>query len=53
MPTVSEDQLANWTNPAFDNEDKKREDTERMIREAIRGHGLLQTLSIDVYAKGS
>jgi hypothetical protein len=53
MPTITEDQLSNWTKPAFDNEDQKREATERMIREAIRGHALLKTLPIEVYAKGS
>jgi hypothetical protein len=53
MPTISEDQLASWTQPAFNNEDEKRASTERMIREAIRGHSFLRTLSIDVYAKGS
>lgn len=53
MPTISESQLATWTNPAFGNEDEKRADTERMIRDAIKRHPLLKTLSIDVYAKGS
>jgi hypothetical protein len=53
MPTISESQLATWTKPAFDNEDQKRADTEQMIREAIKGHSLLKTLPIDVYAKGS
>jgi hypothetical protein len=53
MPTISEDQLANWTKPAFGNEDEKREATERVIREAIKDHSLLGALSIDVYGKGS
>jgi hypothetical protein len=53
MPTISEDQLATWTRPAFDNEDQKRADTERMIREAIKSHALLGKLPIAVYAKGS
>jgi hypothetical protein len=53
MPTISEDQLSSWTQPAFNNEDEKRASTERMIREAVRGHALLRTLPIDVYAKGS
>ncbi len=53
MPTIPEAQLANWTKPAFDNEDERRVSTERLIREALRGHPLLRTLPIDVYAKGS
>jgi hypothetical protein len=53
MPTISEEQLSAWTKPAFNNEDQKRSDTERMIREAIKGHALLRTLPVDVYAKGS
>lgn len=55
MPTVSEDQLINWTKPAFNNEDAKRQDTERMVSDAIREHPFLSTLSADlsVYAKGS
>ncbi len=53
MPTVSEDQLATWTKPAFGNEDERRRNTESMIRAAISGHRLLKTLSIDVYGKGS
>jgi len=53
MPTIPEAQLANWTKPAFDNEDQRRVSTEKMIREAVRGHPLLRTLPIDVYAKGS
>lgn len=55
MATVSEAQLAAWTKPAFDNEDAKRENTEKLIREAIRRHPFLQTIASDisVYAKGS
>lgn len=55
MSTVSEDQLISWTKPAFGNEDAKRQDTERIISEAIRGQPFLATLSADlsVYAKGS
>lgn len=53
MPTISEDQLSSWTQPAFNNEDEKRASTERMIREAIREHALLRTLPVEVYAKGS
>ena len=53
MPTIPEATLASWTKPAFDNEDEKRDDTERTIREAIRGHAVLKGLPINVYAKGS
>ena len=57
MPTataaISEEQLRRWTSPAFDNEDAKAENTEKMIREAIAGHPLLSTLAIRTYAKGS
>lgn len=51
--TIPEEQLAAWTAPAFENEDEKRQFTESAIRDAIRGHPLLKTLSISVYAKGS
>lgn len=53
MPTIAESQLSRWTQPGLDNEDEKRKNTERMIREAINGHQLLRTLPIAVYAKGS
>lgn len=36
MPTISEDQLASWTQPAYGNEEEKAEATERTIREAIQ-----------------
>lgn len=51
--TISEEQLSNWTKPAFDNEDEKAKNAERMIREAIDGHALLSTLGVRVFAKGS
>ena len=53
MPEISEDQLSRWTKPAFENEDEKRNTTERAIRDAVRAHPLLTRLSVDVYAKGS
>jgi hypothetical protein len=53
MPTVPEDTLASWTKPAFDNEDQKREYTERTICDAIIAHPALQDLPIRVYGKGS
>src|SRR6476646_11651670 len=53
MPTISEEQLSKWTQPAFGNEDARRENTEKVIGDAIRGNDFLAKLSIDVYAKGS
>jgi len=53
MPTIPESTLSSWTRPAFDNEDQKREHTERSIREAVRQHPELGKLPVDVYAKGS
>jgi hypothetical protein len=51
--TITEEQLGRWTSPAFDNEDAKAENTEKIIREAIAGHSLLSALSVRTYAKGS
>jgi hypothetical protein len=51
--TVSDEQLANWTRPAFGNEEEKATYTERTIREAVQEHPLLSTLDIRVFAKGS
>jgi hypothetical protein len=53
MPTISEGQLSAWTSPAFDNEDERREGTERSISRAIRAHSFLSTLPLNVYGKGS
>jgi hypothetical protein len=53
MPTISEKQLQAWTSKAFNNEDARAENAERMIREAIDEHDLLSTLGIRVFAKGS
>lgn len=36
MPTIAESTLASWTKPAYDNEDQKREYTERTICRAER-----------------
>lgn len=48
-----EDQLRGWTGPASDNEDQKRERTERRLREALAAHPRLSQQPIKVYAKGS
>src|SRR6478672_597240 len=53
MPTISEEQLSKWTQPAFGNEDARRENTEKVSGDSIRGNDFLAKLSIDVYAKGS
>jgi hypothetical protein len=53
MPTISEEQLSNWTAPAFNNEDARRRYTEGLIREAIAADEFLSSLPIEVYAKGS
>src|SRR5690349_16611868 len=53
MPTVSDDQLANWTKPAFGNEEEKADYTERMIREAVKAHPVLKDLDVRVFAQGS
>ena len=53
MPTISENQLAVWTKPAFGNEEEKAENTESLIFDAIRAHDFLATLPITVFAKGS
>jgi hypothetical protein len=53
MPTISEQQLSQWTAPAFENEDARREDTEKIIREAIAADEFLSGLPLRVYAKGS
>jgi hypothetical protein len=53
VPTISEKQLAAWTSKAFNNEDERAANSERMIRQAISSHPHLSTLGIDVYSKGS
>jgi hypothetical protein len=53
MTKTSEDRLRSWTQRAYDNEDAKAENTEKLIRGAIEGHPLLSSLGVSVYAKGS
>lgn len=50
---ASDDQLANWTKPAFNNEDQLANLTEQKIRAAVNGHELLKQLPVRVFAKGS
>ena len=53
MASIPESQLSNWTKPASDSEDARRERTEKAIRKAIKDSAFLSTLPIRVYAKGS
>lgn len=53
MPTISEEQLAQWTKRAFDNEDERRKFTERAICDAINADTKMTNLPINVYGKGS
>ncbi|GLZ42695.1 nucleotidyltransferase [Actinokineospora sp. NBRC 105648] len=48
-----EDRLAGWTGPSSISEQEKQERTERMIREAVRGHALFSDCNLKIYAKGS
>jgi predicted nucleotidyltransferase len=48
-----EDKLANWTGPSSATEQDKQDRTERMIREAIKGHRPFDDCSLRIYAKGS
>lgn len=53
VPTIPETQLVAWKERAFDNEDARAQNAERMIREAIAASSELSTLPINVFAKGS
>jgi hypothetical protein len=53
VPAIAESQLAAWKEPAFDNEDARAQNTERIIREAIAASAELTALPIKVFAKGS
>ncbi len=49
----SDDQLSNWTKPAFGNEEQLATTTEQTIRDAIKNHRLLSGLNIRILPKGS
>lgn len=51
--TALEDKLAGWTGPSSTTEQDKQDRTERMIKEAIKGHTPFDSCSLRVYAKGS
>ncbi|WP_326560024.1 nucleotidyltransferase domain-containing protein [Micromonospora sp. NBC_01796] len=48
-----EERLISWTGPSSTTEQDKQERTERMIREAVKGHSAFSGYDIIVYAKGS
>lgn len=48
---ISDDQLSNWTNPWFNNEEEKAEETKETVRTTVENH--LSDLKIRVFAKGS
>jgi hypothetical protein len=50
---ISDDQLANWTKPWFENEEEKAETTKELVKSAIDKHPILKNLHIRVFAKGS
>jgi len=50
---ISDDQLANWTKPWFENEEEKAEATKELVKRAIDKHPILKNLRIRVFAKGS
>lgn len=53
MAKISDDQLSNWTKPAFDNETERAEATQESVNDAINRHPILKDLSIRVFPKGS
>jgi hypothetical protein len=50
---VTDEQLANWTRPAFGNEEQLAADTEAAIRNAINNHQTLRGMDIRIVPKGS
>lgn len=48
-----EEKLSGWTGPSSSTEQDKQERTERMIREAVKGHAAFNNCTLKVYAKGS
>lgn len=48
-----EEKLSNWTGPSSATEQDKQDRTERMIRQAIKGHAAFEGCGLTVYAKGS
>ncbi|WP_406443053.1 nucleotidyltransferase [Streptomyces sp. NBC_01613] len=48
-----EEKLSSWTGPSSNTEQDKQVRTERMIREAVKGHASFDNCKLEVYAKGS
>lgn len=53
MAKYSEEQLTNWTKPPSISEQKKLENSERMVREAINSDEKLKNKSTEVFGQGS
>lgn len=50
---ITDDQLSNWTNPWFNDEEDRAERTQKIVRAAIDNHPVLKNLNIRVFPKGS
>ncbi|MEU3457705.1 nucleotidyltransferase [Micromonospora sp. NPDC006766] len=48
-----EEKLASWTGPSSSTEQDKQDRTERMIREAVKGHAAFDSCDLRIYPKGS
>ena len=53
MAKYSEQQLTTWTKPPSDTEQKKLENSERMVRDAISSDDKLKTKSTETFGQGS
>lgn len=53
MTKYSEQQLTTWTKPPSDTEQKKLENSERMVRDAISSDDKLKTKSTETFGQGS
>jgi hypothetical protein len=50
---ISDEQLYNWTKPAFGTEETRADQTAEIVRTAIKSHPILSPLNIRVFPKGS
>lgn len=50
---VTDEQLASWIKPAFNNEGQRAADTEAAIRNAINNHAILSKMNLRILPKGS
>lgn len=53
MAKFNEETLTNWTKPPSDSEQNKLENSERMVRDAIRSDEKLKNKSTETFAQGS